>query len=66
MVVASLVLTLNNRVNSDPYLYFKKGLPLRDANDFITEKVGGSRGLEIVLRTGTEDGVKGTGLFEKG
>ncbi|MEC8050136.1 MAG: MMPL family transporter [Myxococcota bacterium] len=65
VVVGSLVLTLNNRVNSDPYLYFKKGLPLRDANDFITEKVGGSRGLEIVLRTGTEDGVKEPAFLKK-
>ena len=58
-------MTLNNRVNSDPYLYFKKGLPLRDANDFITEKVGGSRGLEIVLRTGAEDGVKEPAFLKK-
>ena len=58
ITVGAAGLTANNEVNSDPYQYFAPGVALRDANDFITAEVGGARGLEIVVRSGREDGVK--------
>ncbi|MEC9466876.1 MAG: MMPL family transporter, partial [Myxococcota bacterium] len=65
LTVGAALLTVNNDVNSDPYQYFAQGVPLRDANDFITNEVGGARGLEIVVRAGKEDGVKDPAFLEQ-
>ena len=65
LTIGAAGLTLNNEVNSDPYQYFAPGVALRDANDFITDEVGGARGLEIVVRAEKEDGVKELEFLQK-
>ncbi len=60
-----IFLSLKNTVNSDPYLYFKKGYWVREAQDFITKKVGGARGLEIMIRTGKPEGIKEPAFLKK-
>lgn len=56
--VASIVLATRNTVNSDPFKYFREGFPLRVANEFIEANVGGARGVDIVVDSGQEEGVK--------
>lgn len=56
--IGAFALTLQNRVNSDPYHYFAEGVPIRDANDFVTDTVGGARWIDIVIRTDEEGGIK--------
>ena len=58
LCVGSSVLALQNTVNSDPFKYFREGFPLRTANDFIEEKVGGARGTELSISAGEEEGIK--------
>ncbi len=58
LVVVSFVLSLGNTVNSDPFGYFKKGTPVRTANDFAEEHLGGVNGVEIVIESGSPEGVK--------
>ena len=60
----SVFLSLKNHVNSDPYLYFKKGYWLRESQDFITKNVGASRGIEVVIRTKAE-GIKEPEFLKK-
>lgn len=45
-------------VNSDPFKYFYEGYPVRVANEYIEEKVGGARGVELVVDSGREEGAK--------
>jgi uncharacterized protein len=47
-----------NAINSNPYEYFKKGLPIRDAQDFILDKLSGVASFELVVDSGREDGIK--------
>jgi len=47
-----------NEVNSNPYAYFSKRVPLRIANDFGLEMIGGVNGPEIVVDSGEVDGIK--------
>lgn len=47
-----------NVINSNPYEYFKKGTPMRDAQDFILDKLDGIASFELVVDAGAEDGVK--------
>ncbi len=61
----SIFLSLKNHVNSDPYLYFKKGYWLRESQDFITKNVGASRGIEVVIRTGKAEGIKEPEFLKK-
>ena len=61
----SVFLSLKNHVNSDPYLYFKKGYWLRESQDFITKNVGASRGIEVVIRTGKAEGIKEPEFLKK-
>tara|TARA_Y100001970_G_scaffold291897_1_gene430913 strand:- start:532 stop:2127 length:1596 start_codon:yes stop_codon:yes gene_type:complete len=61
----SVFLSLQNHVNSDPYLYFKKGYWLRESQDFITKNVGASRGIEVIIRTGKAEGIKEPQFLKK-
>jgi predicted RND superfamily exporter protein len=58
LTIASLIMSLKLEVNSDPFKYFRSDFPLRIANEFIEQHLGGARGLEVVVDSGSEDGVK--------
>ncbi len=63
--VAALVASTRNTVNSDPFEYFAKGFPIRTANDFIEDQVGGVRGVELSIDTGREEGIKDPAFLAK-
>ncbi len=54
-----------NRVNSNPYMYFSKNIPLRQANDFVKIHFGGNSGPEIMIHAGKEDGIKDPAFLKK-
>lgn len=56
--VAALFASAGNTVNSDPFEYFAEGVPIRIANDFIEDQVGGVRGVELSIDAGREEGIK--------
>lgn len=58
LVIGSTLLSLKNTVNSDPFAYFAEGLPIRVANDFTEEHLGGVNGVEVVIDSGEPEGVK--------
>ena len=58
LCVGAFVLAMNNTVNSDPFKYFRKGYPLRVANDFIEDNFGGARGCELAIDAGSAEGIK--------
>ncbi len=47
-----------NTVNSDPYKYFAKEYPLRQANDFIIDNLSGTAVFEMRISASEEDGIK--------
>ncbi|OUR96742.1 hypothetical protein A9Q84_10400 [Halobacteriovorax marinus] len=47
-----------NEVNSNPYGYFTKDVPISISNDFTLENLGGFYGPQIVINTGVTDGIK--------
>lgn len=47
-----------NEVNSDPLKYFTTDVPLRAAYDFSVTKLNGLRGVELVVDSGSDEGVK--------
>lgn len=58
LVIGSIFLATKNEVNSDPYNYFTETVPLKIANDRMEREIGGSMGAELVVDSGSEDGVK--------
>ncbi len=58
-------LTLQNRVNSDPFQYFAKGYWLREPNDFVLANLSGAVGFEVVIDSGKEDGIKSPEFLNK-
>lgn len=58
VAVVSLVVAATNEVNSDPLKYFRAHVPVRVANHFVEDHVGSARGVELVVDSGQEDGVK--------
>ncbi|MCP5047437.1 MAG: MMPL family transporter [bacterium] len=58
LTVSSVYIGLQNEVNSDPFKYFPEGFPLRTANDFMIDNVGGASGLELGIDSGKPDGIK--------
>lgn len=58
VTLGSLWLSLRLEVNSDPIKYFSAHFPVRVANEFIENNLGGVRGVELVVDSGSEDGVK--------
>ncbi len=65
LFLGAAVLSALNEVNSDPFKYFREGFPAREANDFIEAEVGGTRGIELVLDAGAEDGIKDPAFLRK-
>lgn len=65
VMLTAAVLSLGNRVNSDPYQYFSPGYPLRDASDFMREHLGYQQAFELVVESGAEDGVKDPAFLHK-
>ena len=61
----AVLASTQNTVNSDPFKYFADGFPIRIANDFIEEQVGGVRGVEISVNTGQEEGIKDPAFLKK-
>ncbi|WP_372654525.1 RND family transporter, partial [Halobacteriovorax sp.] len=47
-----------NEVNSNPYTYFTKNVPLRISNDFTLKNLGGFYGPQVVIDSGIKDGIK--------
>lgn len=54
----SLYIALQNEVNSDPMKYFHPRVPIRKAYDFTASKLDGLRGIEFVVDSEKEDGIK--------
>ncbi|MBT6178047.1 MAG: MMPL family transporter [Deltaproteobacteria bacterium] len=65
IAVLSCFASTQNSVNADPFKYFAPGYPVRDANDFLTEVMGGAGGFNVVIRTGQEEGIKDPALLLK-
>jgi len=63
--LVSLFGALNIQVESNTAKMLSKKLPLRQAYDFIDERMGGSMSLEIMLDTGKTDGVKEPAFLKK-
>ncbi len=65
LFILSVYVGLQNEVNSNPYAYFSKDVPLSIANDFGLEKMGGVTGPEIIIHSGREDGIKNLEFLKK-
>jgi len=63
--ILSIFIAFQNTVNSNPYAYFNKDVPLRMANDFGLKAMGGVTGPEIVIHSGKEDGIKNLEFLKK-
>ncbi len=61
----ALVFVINIKVSSDPFDYFEKTNPLRIANEFVNDEVGGSVAIEMVVDAGKPEGVKDPNYLEK-
>lgn len=62
---SSVVLGAKNVVNSNPYEYFRRGLPVREAQEFVLHKLSGIGSFEIVIDAGREDGIKDPAFLSK-
>ena len=49
--------TFKNEINANPYLDFKKHIPVRVTQEFLLERFGNT-GPEIVINSGEKDGIK--------
>ncbi len=56
--LGALVLASYNKVNADPYKYFAKDYPLRQANEFIIDNLSGTAVFELRISAGVEEGIK--------
>jgi hypothetical protein len=63
--IASLFISNLNEIDSDLMNYYSKEIPIRKANDFLRDRLGSSRNIEVVLDTGRTDGVKDTEFLKK-
>ncbi len=63
--IVSLGLASRNEVNSDVLNYFADSVPVKQADQFLRDHVGGSRGVEIVIDSGKADGVKDPAFLTK-
>ncbi|MBG08567.1 MAG: hypothetical protein CME68_07400 [Halobacteriovoraceae bacterium] len=62
---SSLYLAYKNEVNANPYDYFSDDVPLKKANDFVLKKLGGTGGPEIVIESGSPEGIKSPDFLNK-
>lgn len=58
LTAVAIGFAIKSEVNSDPYKYFAAGTPLRVASDFIEAHVGGSLATEMVIDSGSPEGIK--------
>lgn len=65
LVSMSAWLSMKNVVNSNPYEYFRKGLPVRNAQEFVLENLGGIAQFEVIVDAGQEDGIKDPAFLRK-
>lgn len=65
LTAGATALSLRNTVNSDPFKYFRKGYPLRTAQEFVLSHLNGVVTLEMVVDSGVEDGIKDPAFLRK-
>ncbi len=65
LCAGAIGLATQNVVNSDPFKYFAEGYPLRDAQDFVLEHLGGVPSFETVVTAGEEGGIKNPEFLAK-
>lgn len=53
------------KVETNTMKLVKKGNPLREENDFISEKMGGVLSLEFIVNTKREDGIKSADFMQR-
>jgi uncharacterized protein len=63
--IASVYIATHNEVNSDPMKYFSNKVPIKQGYDFTATKIDGLRGLDLVIDSGKEDGVKDPRFLHK-
>jgi len=56
---------LQNEVNSNPYRNFKVGTKIRTANEFIIANMGGFTGPQIIIDSGSENGINKVEFLSK-
>ena len=61
----SLYVASRNEINSSPYEYFSDDVPLKVANKFLEANVGAGIGPEIVIDSGSPDGIKNPEFLAK-
>ena len=67
-LITSIICTylgLKNEVNSNPYTYFTKSVPLRASNDFTLKNLGGFYGPQVVINSGERDGIKDPNFLKR-
>jgi uncharacterized protein len=65
LTAGAIALATSNDINSDPFKYFDDDVDVRAANEFIEATVGGARGVELVIESGVEDGIKDPAFLRK-
>ncbi len=60
-----LYLSSLNQVNSDPLKYFDTSVPIRKSSDFVSTKLDAMRGIEFVVDSGKNDGIKDPQFLRK-
>lgn len=56
--ISSVMIAIQNEVNSDPMKYFHESVVIRKAYDFTGTKLDGLRGIELVVDSGSAEGIK--------
>jgi predicted RND superfamily exporter protein len=62
---AAVALALRIEVNSSSFRYFSRDVPLRQASEFFRDQKLGLSGVELIVETGVEDGIKDPALLGK-
>lgn len=71
LVLATFILSFGgffafkNEVNSNIIKYFSKDSEIRMANEFLLKNIGGYSGVQIVLDSGEQDGIKDPNWIQK-
>ncbi|MEZ4272282.1 MAG: MMPL family transporter [Myxococcota bacterium] len=65
LCVLATATSFRNTVDSDPFKYFTESFPTRVANEFIEREVGGARGVELVIESGSPEGIKDPGFLRR-
>lgn len=65
MGLAGILLSLQIPINSDPFKYFSEKYPMTIATNFVEKKVGGAMGAEIVIDSGTPEGIKDPDFLQR-